>query len=354
MMTENPIPLAPADRILALRPEALPVIREALRLHAAGIRLERGEWAARLGVGAARPSVSSRGGIAVLPVLGLLSARPTLLAEIFGGSSTMLLAADLRRLAADPGIEAVILDIDSPGGSVFGVEELAATVAEVATRKRVVAIANAMAASAAYWVAAAAGEVVITPSGEVGSIGIIGVHEDISKLEERLGIKTTLIGAGRFKTEGSSFEPLGAEARAALQARVDDYYTLFVNRVARGRGVPASRVREGFGQGRMLGARAARAEGLVDRIEPFEATLGRVSREPGRLAVRAGVPGPDLDWYRRRQRLVELDAPASAPSSRDLDRQVHVARLQRAELDGGDVAARRARLARIRTEIGTR
>ena len=107
-----------------------------------------------------------------------------------------------------------------------------------------------MAASAAYWLASAANEVIITPSGEVGSIGVLAAHQDVSAAMDRDGIKTTLVSAGRYKTEGNPFEPLTDDARGYLQSRVDDYYGMFIRAVADHRRVKIDAVRDGFGSGR--------------------------------------------------------------------------------------------------------
>src|SRR5207237_10294998 len=101
--------------------------------------------------------------------------------------------------------------------------------------KPITAAVNTMAASAAYWLASQADEVVITPSGLAGSIGVYLVHEDWSAANAQMGIDVTYISAGRFKTEANPDEPLSEDAKAALQAEVDDLYSLFVTDVATGR-----------------------------------------------------------------------------------------------------------------------
>ena len=110
----------------------------------------------------------------------------------------------------------------------------------------------------------------MTPSGEVGSIGVYGAHTDTTKADEAAGRKTTLISAGKYKTEGHG--ALTEEAAAAMQGRVDAYYTQFIRTVAKNRGVSVDAVRNGYGQGRTLGADDALAAGMVDGI----ATLGEV------------------------------------------------------------------------------
>ena len=100
------------------------------------------------------------------------------------------------------------------------------------------------------------------------------IHKEISKALEMEGVATTLIFAGRKKTEGNPFEPLTEEAKASIQALVDEQYDIFVKAVARGRGVKASDVRGGFGEGGVVGAKEAVSLGMADRIATMDAVLG--------------------------------------------------------------------------------
>ena len=151
-----------------------------------------------------------------------------------GGTSTERLGHQIDAAVNDDSIKTIILDIDSPGGSVAGVPEVADKIFKARDKKPVVAVANSMAASAAYWIGSAAQELVVIPSGMVGSIGVISAHTDVSKFEENQGFKTTLITAGKFKAEGNMFEPLGTEALESIQSVVDEYYDSFVSAVAPG------------------------------------------------------------------------------------------------------------------------
>jgi signal peptide peptidase SppA len=219
--------------------------------------------------------------VAILPVHGVLMPRVDMMSELSGGTSVAQLSAAFGELVADESVEAIVLDVDSPGGLVDGIPEFAAQIREARDRKTIVAVADTMAASAAYWVASQATEVSVTPSGEVGSIGVFSAHEDASKFYEDLGVKTTLIRAGKYKAEANEFEPLSEEAQAHIQSIVDDYYGMFVSAVAKGRGIKASDVRNGYGEGRVLTASMAKAEGMVDRIETLGEAVDRVSRAAG-------------------------------------------------------------------------
>jgi signal peptide peptidase SppA len=215
--------------------------------------------------------------VAVIPVIGPVSYRADWFSEMFGGASVSSIAGQLKRAAADPNVTAILMPIDSPGGSVYGLMELAQQMRAVRASKPVITIADPMAASAAYYIGAQGTEFSITPSGEAGSIGVFMMHVDMSQALEDQGIKVTFISQGKYKTEGNPYEPLSDEAAAALQATVDHYYGGFLADVAKGRGVSVKDVRAGFGQGRMLTAPDALAAGMVDRIGTFSDTLDRVA-----------------------------------------------------------------------------
>ena len=228
---------------------------------------------------AAAPSNSSRskaGQIAVLPISGTISHRMGMMSEMSGGTSTERFTQWLRSAVNDPSVKAIVLDINSPGGTVDGVPELADEIYNANKVKPVTAVANSQAASAAYWLGSQAKELVVTPSGEVGSIGVFGAHEDMSKALENAGVKVSLVSAGKYKTEGNPFEPLSEEARGALQDSVNNYYDMFTKAVARGRQTDQQSVKDGFGQGRMMPANKAVKAGMADRVATMDQTLNRL------------------------------------------------------------------------------
>ena len=225
------------------------------------------------------------GRVAQISITGTIMRRYSIWSE-FGGASVETTLAMLRNVAADPDVKTVLLNIDSPGGTVDGLPELAAEIRTLRESKHIVALANSLAASAAYWLAAQADEVVATPEALVGSIGVFTAHMDYSALMERMGIKTTYIHAGKYKVEANPDEPLTDEARGHLQGIVDEAYGLFVNDVAKGRGVSAATVRSDFGEGRVLTAKDAKAAGLIDRIAGYHETVARLT------GIKAEEPSP--------------------------------------------------------------
>lgn len=212
------------------------------------------------------------GGIAVLPLYGVVTQRGNMIDEISGSgtTSTQKFSTALRAAINDESIAQILIDIDSPGGSVYGVAELADEIISARSQKPVIAIANSLAASAAYWIGCCASEFYISPGGEVGSIGVWQAHFDYSQAYASEGVTPTLISAGKYKVEANPYAPLDAEAQAFMQSRVDDYYLAFTKAVAKGRRVPVAQVRNGMGQGRVLGAEAAMVLGMVDGVATFD------------------------------------------------------------------------------------
>ena len=270
-----------ADERWAILPSKLDEICEVARLWAAGADIT--PYQAK-----DKPEPSTVGtSIAVLPVFGVIARRANMMTEFSGGMSIERFTKQFRQAIADPEIGSIILDVDSPGGGVFGVDELAEEIFAARQRKRIIAIANPIAASAAYWLASAAGELVVTPSGEAGSIGVYAIHQDFSKANEMLGVAPTYISAGKFKTEGNPDAPLSDEARAHMQADIDRYYKMFTAAVARGRGVKREAVVNDFGQGRMLGAKEAVAAGMADWVGTIDDVIDRLAKGVPAVAKRA-------------------------------------------------------------------
>ena len=260
----------------AIEEATLEAILEMLSLRASGQRFSHEEVQARIGSGPPRRDVQVVGGVAVIPVFGVITPRADLFTEMSGGTSVQSLQSALRDAIDDEQVSSIVFDVDSPGGHAAMIPELAAEIRAARGKKPMVAVANTRAASAAYWLASQADELVVTPSGDVGSIGVLAAHTDISGMEEKLGQKTTLVTAGKHKAEFSQFAPLSDDARKALQERVDETYTAFVADVAKGRRVSVDTVRKDFGEGRMLTAKKALSAGMVDRIDTLEATVQRL------------------------------------------------------------------------------
>jgi signal peptide peptidase SppA len=216
-----------------------------------------------------------KGRVAVIPVQGVMSRRG------YYGVSTIAVARALESAAESPEVSAILLDVDSPGGSAYGTPELSATVSRVREAKPVVAVANTMAASAAYWTLSAATRAVVTPSGDVGSVGAFILHGDMSEALAKDGIKVSIIRSVPGKADANPYEPLTEDARQALQQSVEASHKDFVATVAKNRGKAQSYVEENFGRGRLVGARDALKAGMVDRVATAEEVLREMTAKGG-------------------------------------------------------------------------
>lgn len=248
----------------------------------------------------ARAEEASGGGTMVLPVYGMLVNRVRAKSVSTPMTSAEELNAQIRAAVRNPDVGRIVLDVDSPGGSAFGVQEVSDTIFEARKSKPVIAVVNATAASGGYWIASQASEVVLTPSGMVGSIGAFMAHTDRSAKYEKAGERITYIYAGKHKVEGNDTGPLSDEALAYVQSQADQCYSIFVQAVARGRGVSVD-VAKGpaFGEGRMVNAQAALKAGMVDRI----GTLDQILVE-GAAAPAAG--GRSVASAKQRLRAMQL------------------------------------------------
>lgn len=289
--------LAAASAVLSRWSTGTPAADEALTaVHA--------DQAARETKRAAAAQMSG-GGIAVLPMYGIVTQRGNMVDEISGGGSmsTERFGAAMQQLLADNSVGGIVIDIDSPGGSVYGVAELAQTIYDARKVKPIYSIADSLAASAAYWLGSQAEQMFVTPGGEVGSIGVWQAHDDVSKAFDAAGVKRTYISAGKFKVEGNPMGPLDDQALQFMQSRVDDYYSMFTKAVARGRGVPLAQTRDGMGQGRVIGAQQALAEGMVDGAATLPEVIKTMQRAM-RESRAANAAAPRLAAARRALELV--------------------------------------------------
>ncbi len=222
-----------------------------------------------------RNPASSPGAIAVLCLSGVITQHP----DWMGDTSLDGFMSDFLTAMNDPAVGALLISIDSPGGSVYGVQEVSEMMLSMREHKPVVAFANSLAASAAYWIGCSASSFYCTPGGEVGSIGVWQAHMDISGMLDNAGIQTTVISAGKYKTEGNPYQPLDPVAQAFMQSRVDDYYAAFVDAVASARGVKPDAVTSGMGQGRVLGAAEALKQNMIDGVMTLPQVLQQMAQQ---------------------------------------------------------------------------
>ena len=272
----------------AMLPEKLQEMLGLIELKTSGVKVSDEEFQSAVGGGNISQERKA-GAVAILPISGVIAPKMTAMMYWCGGTSLDRLSKRFKMLVEDSAVGAIILDIDSPGGSVEGLADFAEEVYQARSKKKIVAIANTMACSAAYWIGSAADEFYAIQSSWVGSIGVYSVHHDFSKFLEDEGIKTTLISAGKYKTEGNQYEPLSETALAHLQENTDVWYNMFVAAVARNRGVKEEDVRKGFGEGRYFPAETALKENMIDGVESIGGLIEKVSEPVNQAKNKRGA-----------------------------------------------------------------
>lgn len=220
-----------------------------------------------------------RDGVAVIPVRGPIFRHSSMFTEICGASSVQALAIDIAAAVDDPAVKGLVLDIDSPGGQVTGINELAGQIRAACERKRVVAYVGGLGASAAYWLASAAGEIVADRTAELGSIGVVAAYTDTSARDAAEGVKTLEIVSSQSPKKRLS--PTTKEGKAAVQTLVDGLADVFVETVAANRGKSPDDVMENFGQGGVMLAEAAVAVGMADRLGSLEGVISEIAATGG-------------------------------------------------------------------------
>jgi signal peptide peptidase SppA len=223
-----------------------------------------------------KPYPVSPDGIAVISISGTLVKKASWMEAESGLQSYESIRTMLADARDDPGIRGVLLDVDSPGGEVGGLFDLADEVYAIRDVKPCYAIANDEAFSAAYALASSAQRLFVTRTGGVGSIGVIAVHMDQSGWDEKMGRKYTAVYAGARKNDFSTHQPLSDEARANLQGEVDRLYDMFVAAVARNRQLKPALIRN-TDAGLFWGEKAISA-GLADEVGSFDDALAAVTQ----------------------------------------------------------------------------
>lgn len=214
-------------------------------------------------------TVTVRDGVALVPVNGPIFQRANLFTRISGATSGEILGLDLTRAASDPSVRGIVLDIDSPGGQAGGISELAEHVRALTKVKPIVAYVRHLGASAAYWLAAATDSVVISDTALVGSIGTV-LSAQRGRDSKQIEFVSSVSPAKRPDLESEA-------GRAQLQRLVDDLGMVFVESVARYRGVSPEDVIERYGKGDVLvGARAVSA-GLADKLGSLESVIAGIA-----------------------------------------------------------------------------
>lgn len=205
--------------------------------------------------------------VAVIDIQGMIlsgGATPGILGDTNAGSDTI--TARIREAAKDPDLKAVVLRLNTPGGTASGAQEISVEVDKLRKAgKKVVASMGDVAASGGYWIAAHSDKIVANPGTMTGSIGVIMETANLQGLYNKLGVSTNVFKSGPHKDMGSANRPVTPEEKAIFQGMVDDIYDQFVATVARGRKMDEGQVRK-LADGRVFTGQQAKKLGLVDEM----------------------------------------------------------------------------------------
>lgn len=217
--------------------------------------------------------------IAVLSMFGIIAPRVGMIDMSSEGCPLDWWMSRYAKVMRDPEVAGTITNADTPGGSVYQVQEAADLIFSLRAQKPNVCVTTGMCASAGYWLGSQFAELVISPSAQVGSIGVLMCHEDVSKMADDMGVTVTYITSprGGNKAEGNPFTPLSEETIEHYNAQSDTYYTEFLAALSRGRGPKPKVIDQNWGRGRMIGSRQALSLGMVDRINPLQVEIDKMA-----------------------------------------------------------------------------
>lgn len=270
----------------AIIPDKLIEMQEIYRTHLKGDKIDLEAIEARLG----RPLANEQqdytvtNGVAVLPISGVISNKANMFTRVSGMASASMLQKQIDSMAADPRVKAVVLDIDSPGGSVLGIPALASAIKSLSDSKPTCSVCTGVMASAGYWLGSSSNEVYISGLTDyVGSIGVVATHNYNPRASDG---KTTEITAGKYKRMASDNAPLTAEGAAYLQAQVDEIYRVFVETVAQNRKVSAEDVLAHMADGKIFIGQQAINAGLVDGVATVDQIVEKMMADASAFSTR--------------------------------------------------------------------
>ncbi|HXF89415.1 MAG TPA: S49 family peptidase [Xanthobacteraceae bacterium] len=305
-LSGRPLALAPraldgllaASQPIQARPAALPFLREAEPM-------------------APRGYAMTESGVAVVPVIGPLVSRGDWLSMLLGAPSYGEIGDAVAAAFADPAGQAVLLEVDSPGGEIGGLFDLVDRIAALrdASGKPLWAVASESALSAAFAIASVADRLYVTRTAEIGSVGVVAIHVDESAADAMAGLKWTLIHAGARKIDGNPHEPLSGSARTDIQADVDALHAELVALVARNRGMSAEAV--GATEAAIYRGQRAVSVGFADRLGTVGQALADLTESLASLRPRLIEPrrgGAASSQLPRRTSAMTTDTTTNAPA----------------------------------------
>lgn len=318
------------DRIISMlgsgwsiRPEALMAMSEALDAVMAGAAPNVEAFAANGEDGGEDQPYELIGNVAVVSVVGTLVKRNSWL-SCFNTYSDV--QAALSQALDDPRAAAILLCIDSPGGSVDGCQELAGFIQGAASQKPLYAYADGQMTSAAYWISAAAREIAAPPTAIVGSIGVVAVHYDRSSQDQKMGVKRTFVTAGKFKAAANDAEPLSDDGRRVIQEYIDGTYAIFLQGVSENRGLDLASSAT-WADGKVFLAEPAKQAGLIDHVMNLDAFLERIQAQLASGQTTKGEYTMDIAKFKAEhpELFQQLKAEFGAEAKADTDKAVKAA-----------------------------
>jgi capsid assembly protease len=286
----------------AIHPEKLTEIRSIYQTHLHGPKIDWKAMKAQFGL-----MMSSEGdenyqvenGVAIIPVKGVLSKGLSLLAWLFGGSSMEQIGQDFQQALTDPEVTSILLDVDSPGGTVDGTEELANMIFNARGAKPIVAYCDGNMCSAAYWIASAADRIYISGDTiEVGSVGVLCSHIDQSEFDKMMGAKWTEITSGPYKRLASAHRPLSDKGASYLQEQVDYLAAIFTETaLIRNRGLNEEQAVE-ISQAKTYYGKQAIEIGLVDGVSTYDDLI---------ISAPAGVAAQNGNYSAKEESIVDIN-----------------------------------------------
>lgn len=279
----------------AITPKMLDEVQGIYLTHLRGEKIDIAAVEAKLGrtLSSQQKPYELQDGVAILCLDGVIAKKANLFMQVSGGVSTQMAAAQFDEALADDDVSSILLVIDSPGGTVDGTQELVNKIYAARGQKPIIALADGLMASAAYWVGSAADSIfAASDTTEIGSIGVVAQHMDTSAKDAQAGVKRTEVYAGKYKRIASSTAPLTDEGKAYIQDSVDSLYSIFVDSVARNRGMDTETVLRDMADGRVFLAQDAVKRGLVDGVATQGELLARLAAGDFAAATTPNAKGP--------------------------------------------------------------
>lgn len=284
-------------------------------------------------------------GIAIVPVIGTLVARSGYLGAASGLTAYSDIAESIEAAATDPGVRAILLDVDSSGGEVGGLFDLVDHIQAIRAQcgKPIWAVADEAALSAAYAIACVADRLYVTQTGEVGSIGVVAVHRDESGADAQAGLAWSFVHAGACKVDGNPHQPLSDSARVALQADVDALYGRFVDLVAQCRKKPPETIRAT--EAAVYRGDQAVAAGLADKVGTLRVAMADLGTVLARTSISHPIAARKEAPMSEPQGEIPITAATQHPTQANADLE------QRLRAEYSEISAIAAQAARLGVSI---